>query len=110
MSVHRISRRTLRSASLVVYSVLLPITAFAAPAGAGGLPWESPLSKIMESFQSIAPVIATIAFIIAGATWMLGQSGGLSSKAVSIIAGGSVLFGAASLGTQLFEGASGLLF
>jgi type IV secretory pathway VirB2 component (pilin) len=91
--------------------VLSSATALAAPAGGGGgLPWESSFSKILDSIQSMAPVFATIAFLIAGVAWMFGESGGLSRKAVGLLVGGAVVFGAASLGTKLFEGGSGLLF
>lgn len=88
----------------------LPATAFAAPAGGGGMPWESSFAKILDSIQSLAPVFATIAFLVAGVIWMFGESGGMSRKAVGLVVGGAIVFGVAPLITTLFEGGSGLLF
>jgi type IV secretory pathway VirB2 component (pilin) len=110
MIVRRSSSRKVRAALLVLLSLQMPATAFAAPAGGGGLPWEAPFSKILESIQGMAPVLATIAFIIAGLVLMFGESGGMSRKAVGIIVGGAIVFGAAPLITTLFEGGSGVLF
>lgn len=110
MIVHRISLRPLPTASVALLSILFPATAFAAPAGGGGLPWESSFSKILDSIQGMAPVFATIAFIIMGLVWMFGESGGMSRKLVGIVVGGAIVFGVAPLITTLFEGGSGVLF
>jgi type IV secretory pathway VirB2 component (pilin) len=111
MSLRRLFVRPLAMTSVSVLASLVPATALAAPAGGGGgLPWESAFSKILDSIQSLAPVFATIAFLIAGIIWMFGESGGMSRKAVGIVVGGAVVFGAANLGAQLFENGAGLLF
>ncbi len=44
------------------------------------MPWESSFSKILDSVQGLAPVFATIAFLIAGFVLMFGESGGMSRK------------------------------
>jgi type IV secretion system protein TrbC len=100
----------IRSIAILITSLLAPATAFAAPAGGGGMPWESSFSKILDSIQSLAPVFATIAFLVAGVIWMFGESGGMSRKAVGLVVGGAIVFGVAPLITTLFEGGSGLLF
>jgi len=111
MIVPRIPLRSLPTASVALLSLLLPATAFAAPSGGGGgLPWESSFSKILDSIQGMAPMFATIAFLIAGVIWMFGESGGMSRKAVGLVVGGAIVFGVAPLITTLFEGGSGLLF
>ena len=84
MTGHRISLRPLLPVLATV--LLLPATASAAPAGGGGgLPWESSFSKILDSIQSMAPMFATIAFLIAGIIWMFGESGGMSRKAMGLV-------------------------
>jgi type IV secretory pathway VirB2 component (pilin) len=112
MIAQRISLRPLPIASIALLSILLPATAFAAPAGGGGggLPWESSFSKILDSIQSLAPIFATIAFLIAGAALMFGENGGMSRKVVGLVVGGAVVFGVAPLITTLFQGSAGLLF
>ena len=104
-------RRSALSIGVLTLGTLLPTVAFAAPAGgSGGLPWESSFSKILDSIQGMAPMFATIAFLIAGIIWMFGESGGMSRKAVGLVVGGAIVFGVAPLITTLFEGSSGLLF
>jgi hypothetical protein len=56
MILHRISLRRLPTASLVILSVLSPVNALAAPAGGGGMPWNSTFSKILDSIQDLAPI------------------------------------------------------
>jgi type IV secretory pathway VirB2 component (pilin) len=110
MTARRTSIPQLASAALFSALVLLPATALAAPAGGGELPWESSFSKILDSIQNMAPVFATIAFLIAGVIWMFGESGGMSRKAVGLVVGGAIVFGVAPTITALFEGSSGVLF
>jgi type IV secretory pathway VirB2 component (pilin) len=111
MIVRRISLRALPTASVALLAMLFPATALAAPAGgSGGLPWESSFSKILDSIQGMAPIFATIGFLIAGVALMFGESGGMSRKIVGLVVGGAVVFGVAPLITTLFEGSSGLLF
>ena len=74
------------------------------------MPWESSFSKILDSIQGMAPIFATIGFLIAGVALMFGESGGMSRKIVGLVVGGAVVFGVAPLITTLFEGSSGLLF
>jgi type IV secretory pathway VirB2 component (pilin) len=109
--VRRISLRPLPTASIALMAMLFPATSLAAPAGGGGgLPWESSFSKILDSIQGMAPIFATIGFLIAGVALMFGESGGMSRKIVGLVVGGAVVFGVAPLITTLFEGSSGLLF
>ena len=108
----QISERVrLRPVHAALAALLVPTTALAAPAGGGGgLPWESSFSVILGSIQSTAPILATIAFVIAGLVWMFGEGGGMSGKAVKVVVGGAVVFGAAPLITTLFQGSTGVLF
>lgn len=110
MHIHSIRprRRSLAVFSAITASVL-PATALATPGGGSGMPWESPFQTVLDSIQGMAPIFLTIAFIIAGLTWAFGESGGLSRKAVGLVAGGSLVIGAAPAITTLFQGASGLL-
>jgi type IV secretory pathway VirB2 component (pilin) len=111
MTARRTSIPQLASAALLSVLASFPATAFAAPAGGGGgLPWESTFSKILYSIQNMAPVLATIAFLIAGVIWMFGESGGMSRKAGGLVVGGAIVFGVAPTITGLFEGSSGVLF
>ena len=113
MALQRSSIRRHPTVTSAISSILLflPATAFAAPSGGGaGLPWESSFSKILDSIQGMAPMFATIAFLIAGIIWMFGESGGMSRKAVGLVVGGAIVFGVAPLVTTLFEGGSGTLF
>jgi type IV secretory pathway VirB2 component (pilin) len=114
MSLHRTVSRSLTTTSLSLLVLLAPATALAVESGAGAeagtMPWESTFGKILQSIHDLAPVFATLAFLIAGVIWMFGESGGMSRKAVGLVVGGAIIFGAAPLVTQLFENGSGLLF
>ena len=110
-----VDRTRLRQSATALVALLtspfISTTALAAPlGGGGGMPWESSFSKILDSIQSTAPILATVAFIFAGLVWMFGESGGMSRRVVGVDVGGSVVFGAAPLITTLFEGSAGLLF
>lgn len=93
MIVHRISLRQLpmrpspcsRFCFLQRHSPL--------PPRAGGLPWESSFSKILASIQGMAPKFATIAFLIAGVIWMLGESGSMGRKDLGLVVRGTIAFG-----------------
>jgi type IV secretory pathway VirB2 component (pilin) len=114
MSFHRTVSRSLTITSLSLLALLAPATAFAVESGEGGaqgeMPWESTFGKILQSIHDLAPVFATLAFLIAGVIWMFGESGGMSRKAVGLVVGGAIVFGAAPMVTKLFESGSGLLF
>lgn len=83
---------------------------FATFASAQGLVWEGPLQKIKNSIQGpVAMGIGIIAVVVAGLTWAITEGGSMMGKAIKIVAGLAIAFGAATLIANLFGGAKGAM-
>ena len=88
---------------------LVPDLVFAAGAG-GGLPWETPLQRLVDSLTGpVARAIGIVSIFIFGATVALSSGGGLR-LVMGIILGLSIMFAAASWGLTFFGFAGGAAF
>ena len=92
--------------TLVACFVFVPAIALAA---GSGMPWEGPLSQIMNSvsgpwlrFGSVVAIIGT------GLTLAFGETGGILKKGIMVVLGLSVACAATSWGLSFFGFSGGL--
>jgi len=87
--------------------VLLPMLAHAS---GSGLPWETPLQKILDSISGpVAKIAGVIAICLTGLGLAFGEGGGLLRKCLGIVFGLSIAFSASSFGLSFFGFAGGCL-
>lgn len=71
---------------------------------AQAMPWESPLRRVLGSIQGpTLTILLTLAIIVSGLAFALGEAGGFWRRMAGIVFGGAVAVGAASLVTTLFN-------
>ena len=83
-----------------------------APAYAAGsnMPWEQPLTQILDSIQGpVAKVISVIVIILTGLTLAFGESSGGFRKLIQIVFGLSIAFAASSFFLAFFQFGGGAL-
>ena len=103
---HRIRARLLYVA-IFVGAVLVT-----APAYAGGtnMPWEQPLSQILDSIQGpVAKVVSVIIIIVTGLTLAFGETSGGFRRLIQIVFGLSIAFAASSFFLTFFQFGGGVL-
>jgi type IV secretion system protein VirB2 len=85
--------------ALIVYG----LAAAPAHAAGSGMPWEEPLSVILESITGpVAEIIAVLAIAITGLTLAFGDSSGGFRKLIQIVFGISIAFAATTLVLDFF--------
>ena len=106
MLFHRFRRRL-----EVAYSVIL-FAALTAPAYAAGsnMPWEQPLTQILNSIQGpVAKVVSVIVIIVTGLSLAFGESSGGFRRLIQIVFGLSIAFAASSFFLSFFSFGGGAL-
>ena len=94
-------------AALAVSAGLFPVTALAA---GSGMPWETPLSQILDSVQGpVAKIIAVIIIITTGLTLAFGDTSGGFRRLIQIVFGISIAFAASSFFLSFFSFGGGAL-
>ena len=92
-----------RNMSKLVTFMSLNFLAVTAMASSTGLPWESPLQKILDSLSGpVAKILGVIVIVIAGLGMAFGEAGGGMRKLFQIVFGLSIAFTASSLLSTLF--------
>jgi len=92
----------------VILLAFLPVTTFAAETG---LPWESPLQKILDSLTGpVAKILGVIVIVIAGFGIAFGEAGSGMRRIFQIVLGLSIAFTASSLIVSLFGFTGGAVF
>jgi type IV secretory pathway VirB2 component (pilin) len=87
---------------------IMPMTSFAAETG---LPWESPLQKILDSLTGpVAKILGVVAIVIAGFGIAFGEAGSGMRRIFQIVLGLSIAFTASSLVVSLFGFSGGAVF
>ena len=84
----------------------------AAPAYAAGsnMPWEQPLTQILDSIQGpVAKVISVIVIIVTGLTLAFGETSGGFRRLIQIVFGLSIAFAASSFFLSFFSFSGGAL-
>ena len=80
-------------------------------ATATGLPWESPLEKILASLTGpVAKVIGVTAIVIAGFGIAFGEAGSGMRRVFQVVLGLSIAFTASTLVVTLFGFSGGVAF
>ena len=106
MLFHRFRRRL-----EVAYAVIL-FAALTAPAYAAGsnMPWEQPLTQILNSIQGpVAKVVSVIVIIVSGLSLAFGESSGGFRRLIQIVFGLSIAFAASSFFLSFFSFGGGAL-
>lgn len=82
----------------------------AAQAAGSGMPWEAPLTQILESIEGpVARIIAVIIIILTGLTLAFGETSGGFRRLVQIVFGLSIAFAATSFFLAFFSFGGGAL-
>lgn len=88
---------------VIFYVFTAPVMASSGSGGGAGLPWESPLNKILSSIQGpVARVMILLSIIATGIMMAFGEHGSGFKKVMGIAFGGSIVLGATSFVSTLF--------
>ena len=75
-----------------------------------GMPWETPLTQILNSIEGpVAKVVSVIVIIITGLTLAFGETSGGFRRLIQIVFGLSIAFAASSFFLSFFSFAGGAL-
>jgi type IV secretion system protein VirB2 len=103
---HRIHTRLLHAA---IFASAVLITAPAYAAGTN-MPWEQPLTQILDSIQGpVAKVVSVIIIIVTGLTLAFGETSGGFRRLIQIVFGLSIAFAASSFFLTFFQFGGGAL-
>jgi len=101
------TRRALATASTFVFVALATAPAYAA---GSNMPWEQPLTQILDSIQGpVAKVISVIVIIVTGLTLAFGETSGGFRRLIQIVFGLSIAFAASSFFLTFFQFGGGVL-
>ena len=94
----------MRIAGLAVIAILGSSAAHAATGG-GGMPWEGPLTAVMDSITGpVARIVAILIIVATGLTLAFGDVGQCFKKLLQILFGLAIAFAAASFFLPLVGG------
>lgn len=89
---------------------ILVIGSGAANAAGSGMPWEAPLTAILESIEGpVARIIAVIIIVITGLSLAFGETSGGFRRLIQIVFGLSIAFAATSFFLSFFSFGGGAL-
>ena len=113
MRVRIVKMRARLQPDLVYLSVAVLVCALIAhPAAAAGtnMPWEQPLSQILDSIQGpVAKVMSVIVIILTGLALAFGETSGGFRRLIQIVFGLSIAFAASSFFLTFFSFGGGAL-
>jgi type IV secretion system protein TrbC len=100
---------TFRKVTLSSAALLLVQTHLALAAGSG-MPWEAPLTQILESIEGpVARIVAVIIIIVTGLSLAFGDTSGGFRRLIQIVFGLSIAFAATSFFLAFFSFGGGAL-
>jgi type IV secretion system protein VirB2 len=106
MMLNHLRHRT-AAASAFAFFVLATAPAYAA---GSNMPWEQPLTQILNSIQGpVAKVLSVIVIIITGLTLAFGETSGGFRRLIQIVFGLSIAFAASSFFLSFFQFGGGVL-
>jgi type IV secretion system protein TrbC len=89
---------------------LLLVHSQLAYAAGSGMPWEAPLTQVLESIEGpVARIVAVIIIIITGLSLAFGDTSGGFRRLIQIIFGLSIAFAATSFFLAFFSFGGGAL-
>ncbi len=98
--------RALAAASAFAFFALVTAPAYAA---GSNMPWEQPLTQILDSIQGpVAKVISVIIIIVTGLTLAFGETSGGFRRLIQIVFGLSIAFAASSFFLSFFQFGGGV--
>jgi type IV secretion system protein TrbC len=98
-----------RIAATTAFAVFALVTESAYAAGSN-MPWEQPLTQILDSVQGpVAKVISVIIIVITGLTLAFGETSGGFRRLIQIVFGLSIAFAASSFFLSFFQFGGGAL-
>jgi type IV secretion system protein TrbC len=101
------ARRALATASAIAFVALAMSPAYAA---GSNMPWEQPLTQILNSVQGpVAKVVSVIIIVITGLSLAFGETSGGFRRLIQIVFGLSIAFAASSFFLSFFQFAGGAL-
>lgn len=98
--------------AMLMPAALAAMLATTVPTWASGssMPWETPLSSILDSVQGpVAKIVAVIIITITGLSLAFGDTSGGFRRLVQIVFGLSIAFGASSFFLSFFSFSGGAL-
>lgn len=100
-------RNRLAVAYAFVFFVLITGSAYAA---GSNMPWEQPLTQILNSVQGpVAKVVSVIIIVVTGLTLAFGETSGGFRRLIQIVFGLSIAFAASSFFLSFFQFGGGAL-
>ena len=107
MSMLRRIRDRLITAMAFAAFALATVPAYAA---GSNMPWEQPLTQILDSIQGpVAKIISVIIIIVTGLTLAFGETSGGFRRLIQIVFGLSIAFAASSFFLAFFQFGGGAL-
>jgi type IV secretory pathway VirB2 component (pilin) len=103
--------RVRRHAATIVSAAMLTVV-FGSRTWAAGtnMPWEQPLTQILDSVQGpVAKIISVIIITVTGLTLAFGETSGGFRRLIQIVFGLSIAFAASSFFLSFFSFAGGAL-
>jgi type IV secretion system protein TrbC len=96
--------------ALIILSIAILSSCLPANAAGSGMPWETPLQRILESIEGpVAKVSAVVIIIVTGLSLAFGDMSGGFRKLVQVVFGLSIAFAATSFFLSFFSFAGGAL-
>ena len=98
----------------LVFAAVAAVIAIACPeaahAAGSGMPWEGPLTSILESIEGpVARIVAVIIIVITGLSLAFGETSGGFRRLIQIVFGLSIAFAATSFFLSFFSFGGGAL-
>ena len=111
MTSHLPCRTIARASALAGVALLAASAAHAATGGAGGaMPWEGPLTAVMDSITGpVARILSILIIVATGLTLAFGDVGQGFKKLLQILFGLAIAFAAASFFLPLVGGGGALI-
>ena len=113
MKPQTITRALMRAASNVTTMGLIALVmtgAAHAATGGGGMPWEGPLTAVMDSITGpVARIVAILIIVATGLTLAFGDVGQGFKKLLQILFGLAIAFAAASFFLPLVGGGGAVI-
>jgi type IV secretion system protein TrbC len=103
-------RRAYQWLEMTALAGAVALTTSPAYAAGSNMPWEQPLTQILDSIQGpVAKVISVIVIIVTGLTLAFGETSGGFRRLIQIVFGLSIAFAASSFFLSFFQFGGGVL-
>ncbi|MBB2169689.1 TrbC/VirB2 family protein [Gluconacetobacter aggeris] len=97
-------------ATIASAALLTAVFGSSAWASGSGMPWEQPLTQILDSVQGpVAKIVSVIIITVTGLTLAFGETSGGFRRLIQIVFGLSIAFAASSFFLSFFSFAGGAL-